>query len=118
MDVAGGNGRNPWVGIAVTAALFFDVISEACSSPQTAEINIGAREETLMKWVYLGVATGFVFVIVGIIASPKGHKREPLIGGGMAAVIIIAQYHHARKSGLAKLEQGLQGTETYENVPA
>lgn len=107
-DVTGG-GNNPAIGIAVYAALIFDIISEACSSPQTAEINIGTREETLMKWVYVGMLIGAAFILVGIAASPEGKKKEPIIGGGLAMVIVWAQYTHAKASGLANGDQ--PGTE-------
>ena len=109
-DVAGSNG-NPAVAFAVFSALMFDIISEACSSPQTAEINIGAREETLMKWVYIGLAIGLAYGIVGAAISPKGKRIYPILGIGMAGIIILAQYTHARASGLANLDQ--PGTEQY-----
>lgn len=109
-----GNGHNPWIGIAVTGALIFDIISEACSSPQTAEINIEAREDTLMKWVYLGMALGAGFVFVGIVTSPKGRRWEPALGGGLALAVVWAQYSHARASGLRNLAAGeTRSTESY-----
>jgi hypothetical protein len=112
-DVTGSANGNPAVAFAVFAALMFDIISEACSSPQTAEINIDAREETLMKWVYIGLAIGGAFGIMGVALSPKGKRIYPALGVGMAAVIIWAQYAHARASGLAHADEGLPGTEQY-----
>lgn len=95
----------------IFSALMFDIISEACSSPQTAEINIGAREETLMKWVYIGLLIGGAYGIMGVALSPKGERWAPALGVGVAAVIILAQYQHARVSGLANIDQ--PGTEQY-----
>lgn len=100
----------------IFSALMFDIISEACSSPQTAEINIGAREETLMKWVYVGLAIGGAYGVMGMALSPKGERWAPALGIGVAAVIIWAQYHHARLSGLASLDDNLPGTEQYASA--
>lgn len=114
VDLQGNSGHNPWVGIAVTAALMFDIVSEGCSSPQTAEINIEAREDTLMKWVYLSMALGGAFVFVGVVTSPKGRRWEPALGGGLAMIAVWAQYSHARRSGLRNMAAGqTQGTEQY-----
>lgn len=97
----------------IFSALMFDIVSEACSSPQTAEINIEAREETLMKWVYIGLAIGVAYGVMGAALSPKGERWAAPLGIGVAAVIIYAQYAHARSSGLANADQGLPGTEQY-----
>ena len=93
----GGNGTADAVVIAVYAALVYDVISATNSSPQTTEINAGARAPTLMKWVHLGLAQAAVFVAIGVILHPK--HWPPLLGGGLAAVALYVQYRHARDAG-------------------
>lgn len=92
----------------VSAGLVYEIIAAACSSPQTTEINASARSETLMKWVYIGLAQAAVFVA---IASMLDRKRWPaLLGGGMAGGLMWVQYAHARSAGL---RNGGPGTETY-----
>lgn len=95
------------------AAIFFmlvmDVISESCSSPQTAEINIGTREETLMKWVLIGLVTSGVLLVAAIPGQNKGRRSAPVVGGGLAILLVWGQYSHARTSGLKNGD--LPGTE-------
>lgn len=96
--------------IGVSAAVVYDVISATNSSPQTTEINAAARSETLMKWVHIGLAQAILFVLIMVIAEPPGKKWRPLLGGGLAAVLLYGQYVHARNSGL---ENGGPPTERY-----
>jgi hypothetical protein len=108
MPEFGGNG-SPAVKVAVYAALVYDVISATNSSPQTTEINATARAETLMKWVHLGLAQGALFVGIGVLLDDQ--RWPPLLGGGLAAVLLYLQYVHAKNSGLANSD--LPGTEEY-----
>ena len=114
-DALGGDGSGSII-IAVYATLMFDIISESCSSPQTAEINIKSRESTLMKWVKLGLLTAAPFVALGMFYESLAGRSiaTPAIGAGMAAGIIWLQYTHARKSGL---ESTKPGTESYSWNP-
>jgi len=83
--------------VAVYAALMYDIISATNSSPQTTEINAKRRASTLMKWVYLGLAQGVLFVGIGMYLD---HDRwPPLLGGGIAAVLLYAQYQYALYQG-------------------
>jgi hypothetical protein len=91
------DGSGDAVVIAVYAALVYDIISATNSSPQTTEINAGARAGTLMKWVHLGLLQAAVFVAIGVWLHPK--HWPPLIGGGLAGVALYAQYVHAKDSG-------------------
>lgn len=86
--------------IGVYAAVVYDVISATNSSPQTTEINARARAATLMKWVYIGLAQGALFVGIGIAAEPPGKKWRPLVGGGLAGLLLWIQYVHAKRAGL------------------
>lgn len=90
---------NPAVVIAVFAALMYDIIAAACSSPQTTEINASLRADSLMKWVNLGVAQGALFVAIGMYTT-NGKKWPPLLGGGLAATLMYYSYHHAKTKGL------------------
>lgn len=94
--------------IGIYAALSYDIIAAVNSSPQTTEINAKARAETLMKWVHLGIAQVALFVILGAYVGDD--TLSPLVGGGVAAALLYAQYVHARKAGLESVEPG---TESY-----
>jgi hypothetical protein len=96
--------------IGIYAAVVYDVISATNSSPQTTEINARKRAPTLMKWVHIGLAQAALFVVIGVLAEPSGKKWRPLIGGGVAGVLLYIQYIHARNAGI---ENGGEGTETY-----
>ena len=96
--------------IGIYAAVVYDVISATNSSPQTTEINAKARADTLMKWVKLGLAQAALFVAIGAVAEPPGKKWRPIVGGGLAALLLWCQYVHARNSGL---KSGGATTENY-----
>lgn len=99
--------------IGIYAAVVYDVISATNSSPQTTEINAAARAPTLMKWVKIGLLQGLLFVLIGVLAEPPGKKWRPLVGGGVASVLLWFQYVHARDAGL---EAGGAPTESYPPV--
>lgn len=92
----GGNGDNA-IKVAVYATLMYDIISATNSSPQTTEINAAKRASTLMKWVHLGLLQGAVFVLIGVYLDKD--RWPPLLGGGIAGVLLYAQYQYALKSG-------------------
>lgn len=112
MDGAAGVSTNTAVTIGIFGALTYDVIAAACSSPQTTEINAGARAETLMKWVYVGIGQAAIFTAIGVAAEASSGNSPwpPLIGFGLAASLMWASYAHARSAGLAN---GGPTTETY-----
>ena len=96
--------------VGVAAAVVYDVISATNSSPQTTEINAAARADTLMKWVHIGIAQAILFVLIMTVAEPTGKKWRPLLGGGLAVILLYIQYLHAKKAGL---ESSKPGTESY-----
>lgn len=99
----GGNGGGIGKGFAflLSAGVVFELVALACSSPQTAEINIRKREETLMKWVHIGQVLGALFI--GAAAYwDKPYRTPILVGGGSAMVTVEAMYIHAKQAGLAK----------------
>lgn len=92
----------------VSAGLVYEVIAAACSSPQTTEINAGARSKTLMKWVGLGMVQAAGFVAIAALMS--GRPKPAIYGGGLALALMGAQYWHANDAGL---KSGAPGTEQY-----
>ena len=96
--------------VAIYATLMYDIISATNSSPQTTEINAGARAPTLMKWVKLGLAQGIVFVVLGVVIEKPEKRWRPVLGGSVAGVLLWCQYVHARNAGL---KSSAPGTETY-----
>ena len=109
MAVEGLSGGGKGVAFLVSAGVMYEIIAAACSSPQTTELNAGARADTLMKWVNIGVAQGLLFVGLAAWYQPKDAVAI-IVGGTLAAVLLYAQYVHARNSGL---ENGGAPTETY-----
>jgi hypothetical protein len=98
--VEGFGGRGQGIALIVSAGVVYEIIAAACSSPQTTELNASQRADTLMKWVYLGIAQAAFFVIVAA-AIDREHRGSILLGGAIAAGLLYAQYHHARAAGLA-----------------
>jgi len=95
-----GAGQSKGVAFLVSAGVVYEVIAAACSSPQTTELNAPTRAPTLMKWVYIGVAQGVLFIALAALYD-REHAAPILAGGGLATVLLYAQYSHARQSGLA-----------------
>ena len=113
MAVEGMGGDSRGVAFLVSAGVMYEIIAAACSSPQTTELNAKARSETLMKWVKIGVGQGMLFVVIAAIYDRK--QAVPIVvGGTLAAILLWAQYVHARDAGLASPEPP---TEQYQ-MPA
>lgn len=94
----GMNGSGDAAVVAIYAALTYDIISATNSSPQTTEINAQTRAATLMKWVHIGLVQAAVFMLIGVYLHPK--RWPPLVGGGLAGVLLYGQYVHAKNAGL------------------
>jgi hypothetical protein len=94
----GNNGKA--LAFIVSAGIVYEIVAAACSSPQTTEINAGARADTLMKWVYIGLGQSALFV--GIAAMIEPAQAGPILaGGGLAGGIMYLSYAHAKNAGLA-----------------
>jgi hypothetical protein len=93
-----GLSNNVAISVAVYAELVYTVISASCSSPQTTEINADTRADTLMKWVYIGLLQGAAFGLLGAMLDKR--RWPPLLGAGLAMVLLWSQYAHAKASGL------------------
>ncbi|MHB1595400.1 MAG: hypothetical protein ACYCO9_16455 [Streptosporangiaceae bacterium] len=106
-DVASGR-ASAGVAFLVSAGIVYEIIAFACSSPQTAEINIQTRASTLMKWVHIGESLGVVLVIVAAIVDRK--NRVPIIAGGAVAITSSeVLYQYAKASGLKRPGPGTEG---------
>lgn len=102
-------GKSQSTGIAflVSAGIVYEIIAAACSSPQTTEINASSRADTLMKWVYIGLAQSALFIIAA--AWFDSDHRVPIIGGGVTAgALMWMQYVHAKSAGLASSAPGTE----------
>jgi hypothetical protein len=88
------------IAFIVSAGIVYEIIAANCSSPQTTELNAGARTPTLMKWVNLGVAQSVLFV--GLAAHfDRKHAKPIIVGAGLAIAIQYAAFTYASKSGLS-----------------
>lgn len=101
-------GSDNAVTFMVAAGLVYEIVAAACSSPQTTEINAGARADTLMKWVLIGLAQAALFVMIAVFMDKD--RWPALLGGGLAGSIMWACYAHAKAAGLAN---GGPTTESY-----
>lgn len=108
-DFASPGTNSDGIAFLVSAGIVYEIIAAACSSPQTTEINAGARAGTLMKWVYVGLVQAGIFVAVAASIDKK-HRNAIVAGGVLAAVIMWVSYAHAKKSGLSNCGPG---TESY-----
>lgn len=95
------------IAFLVSAGIVYEIIAAACSSPQTTEINASSRAETLMKWVYIGLAQAGIFIIAAA-AFDKAHRKAILAGGIAAGGMMWAQYVHAKSAGLKSDQPGTE----------
>jgi hypothetical protein len=88
----------------LASGVVWEIIAFCCSSPQTAEINIRKRHDTLMKWVHLGQA--LAVVNIAIAASIDKNHRKGIIAGGLFAMTSAELFYaHAKQAGLSKPQQ-------------
>ena len=99
------------VAFLVSAGIVYEIVAAACSSPQTTEINAKHRADTLLKWVYLGLAQAALFVIVAAWID-KAHRTAIVTGGFSAGILMYGQYIHAKNAGLASCEPGTEDWES------
>lgn len=97
------NGKQAGAGIAflVGAGAVAEFIAKACSSPQTVEINVSKRGDTLMKWVTIGLIESAVMVSIAAAIDKK--YAVYLISGGMfEGLVTYVEYVYGKQSGLSK----------------
>lgn len=107
---SGGNGVGNGVPFLVAAGIVYEIIAAACSSPQTTEINAGARAGTLMKWVHIGLVQSVGFIAIAAMVD-REHAPAIILGGGLAGSVMYGSYLHAKAAGLKG--EG-PGTEDYD----
>jgi hypothetical protein len=107
-SMAAGTGRGVrMITVAVAAEMVYQLVGSNMSSPQTAELNAGARAPTIQKWVNLTnlEAVGWIMFLCALDGS-----LWPLLGGGLALGGMVLKYRYAINSGL---QNGEPGTESY-----
>jgi len=105
----GGTGKG--IAFLVGAEIVYAITAAACSSPQTAEINISTRGDTLMKWVHIGLVQSAVFVAIAM-AYDRAHAQPILVGGALAGGLMYGSYLHAKRAGLASGGPGTEGQQS------
>lgn len=101
----GGTGR--MLTVAVSAEMVYQLVGSNMSSPQTAELNAGARAPTIQKWVNLTNAEALGWIV---FLSLLDGSLWPAVGGGVALLGMVVKYKYAINSGLSS---SAQGTESY-----
>lgn len=113
-DLASAFSAGGGVAFLVSYGIVAEIIAKACSSPQTAELNAGARAATLMKWVWVGVAESAAVVAIAMWIDNKlpgrSHAAEIFAGGFLAIVVTLGEYMYAKNAGL---KNGGPATESY-----
>lgn len=99
MAVEGLGGQGNGIAFLVSSGVVYEIIAAAASSPQTTEINAGARASTLMKWVHLGLGQAALFVAVAAYVD-RQHTTAIIAGGILAGAILEACYLYAKAEGL------------------
>lgn len=108
--VAGG-GRSArtlrMLSVAMAAEVVYQVASANLSSPQSNELDAGARAPTLQKWVNISnaEAAGWVLFLCVLDGS-----LWPALGGGVALAGLVFKYKHAISSGLANGKEHKRGS--------
>lgn len=105
-DASRGRG-SVMVKVAVSAEMVYQLVGSNMSSPQTAELNAGARAPTIQKWVNLTNIEASLWIIFLTILDGT---LWPLIGGALALVGMVFKYKYAIESGL---KNPAAGTESY-----
>ncbi len=113
-DVAASGGRSSAnrqraIMVALAAEMVYQLTGSNMSSPQTAELNAGARAPTLKKWVML---TNFESIAWIIFLCILDMSIWPIVGGGLALGGMVWKYDYAIKCGLKSNEPG---TENYNS---
>ena len=83
--------------VAVSAEMVYQLVGSNMSSPQTAELNAGARAATINKWVTLTNLEAVAWI--AFLAILDG-SLYPIMGGGLALLGMVFKYKHAINSGL------------------
>lgn len=100
------NGRTDrMLSVAVSAEMIYQLTGCNMSSPQTAELNAGARAPTITKWVNITNVEAIFWIVFLCWLDMTGW---PLIGGGLAWSGMWAKYRYAIVSGLSDNQPGTE----------
>lgn len=91
-----------------SAEMIYQLTGSNMSSPQTAELNAGARAPTIGKWVTVTQWESVAWV--AFLCWLFGNFW-PIVGGGLAWSGMWAKYRHAIASGI---KNPAPGTENYK----
>jgi hypothetical protein len=97
----------PMLSVAIAAEMIYQLVGSNMSSPQTAELNAGARAPTIKKWVDLTNAESGAWILFLCILD---NTLWPLVGGGLALIGMVLKYKYAITTGL---QSSAPGTENY-----
>jgi hypothetical protein len=89
--------RMRMVTVAVSAEMVYQLVGSNMSSPQTAELNAGARAPTIQKWVNMTNAEAVAWLM---FLSFLDGSLYPFLGGGLALGGMVLKYRYAIQSGL------------------
>jgi hypothetical protein len=109
MAIGDSNKRNRAIMVAVSAEMVYQLTGSNMSSPQTAELNAGARAPTLKKWVMLTNVESLAWILFLTILDMS---LWPIIGGLIALGGMVWKYDYAIKCGL---KSNAPATENYNN---
>lgn len=104
---AGHMGGRRMLVVAVAAEMVYQLVGSNMSSPQTAELNAGARAATISKWVTLTNVEAVAWIA---LLCALDESLWPALGGGLALGGMVLKYRHAISSGL---RSNAPGTERY-----
>lgn len=95
-----------------SAEMVYQLTGSNMSSPQTAELNAGARAPTIDKWVKIThyEAIGWTAFLCWLFGN-----LWPIVGGGLAWSGMYGKYRYAIASGL---DSDAPPTENYRNPAA
>lgn len=93
--------------VATAAEVVYQVASANLSSPQSNELDAGARAPTLQKWVNISNAEAGAWVAFLCILDGS---LWPALGGGLALAGLVIKYRHAISSGLAGGQEHARGS--------
>lgn len=99
--------KSQGVAFLVSAGIVYEIIAAACSSPQTTEINVDRRADTLMKWVNIGLVQALFFIVAAAYLD-RERAGAILSGGVLAGGLMYFQYVYAKASGLKSREPGTE----------
>jgi hypothetical protein len=104
---AQGSRRSRMIAVAISAELVYQVASANLSSPQSNELDAGARAPTLSKWVTISNAETTAWIV--FLCALDG-SLYPALGGGLALAGMVLKYRHAIGSGLAGGQSHARGS--------